>query len=295
MLPALDNPDDCPEDDNRPCRESAEELEQAEKIFTSQMSFLYSTLSALEKRVRHCALGHDVNIKLTIYTPRRLVLDEAYYCRHRMYVSWPLHLLFPEKLPAVGLIHTLVFKKGHRYNPMSDDADQMEPSLRSLDSRVMLDLASKLTSLRQLKCRSGGESWQSHIRWDSACANQYRSGWDGPLRDSRRSFADAVAAIKIPNLGEANLDFVPPHGRRFYRLALSDAGPSYANHARQLQLCASTPFLSSPTLTSTRCVRHNSVLAFQQRRTHAPLAEPRNSQHIILCGCAIRRMVLSWS
>ncbi|KAJ8115103.1 hypothetical protein OPT61_g3180 [Boeremia exigua] len=210
MLPALDDPDDDPEDELRPCRENSEDLKLANEHFSKQIEFLLSTLAKLEQRIRRPMNGRGADIKLTIYTPRRLVLDEAFYCRHRMYVSWPLQLLSPDRLPSIDFIHTLVFKNGHQYDPLSDDCNEMEPSLRSLDLRIMLDLASKMNGLRNLKCRVGGETLQSHIRWTSTYANHIRSGWDGPLRDSRKHFADALNVLRLPDLEEGNLDFMYP-------------------------------------------------------------------------------------
>ena len=210
MLPTLDDPDDVPEDEVRPCRENLVDLKRADENLSAQIRFLLSTLAKLEQHIGRSMNKHSTDIRLTIYTPRRLVLDEALYCRHRMYVSWPLHLLSPEQLPSVSFVRTLVFKNGHQYDPLSDDCDQMEPSLRSLDLRAMLDLASKMHALRTLKCRVGGETLQSHIHWRSTYANQIRRGWDGPLRDSRMDFADAVSAIQLTGLKDANLDFMWP-------------------------------------------------------------------------------------
>ncbi|KAJ4993164.1 hypothetical protein SVAN01_01516 [Stagonosporopsis vannaccii] len=211
MLPALEDPDDAPEDEVRPCRENAEQLKLANEHFSTQIEFLLSTLAELEQRIGGFTKTRCTDIKLTIYTPCRLVLDEALYCRHRMYVSWPLQLLSPEQLPFIGFVRTLVFKNGHQYDPLSDDSDEMEPSLRSLDLRVMLDLANRMKGLRTLKCRVGGESLQSHIRWNSRYANQIRHGWDGPLRDSRNHFTDALNVIELPGLEEGNFDFMYPH------------------------------------------------------------------------------------
>ena len=76
----------------------------------------------------------------------------------------------------------------------------------------MLDLASNFGNLRDLRCRAGGERWQSHIRWEWTCADQTKSGWDSPIKNLRTSLADAdaAAAADLSDLEEANLDFMFP-------------------------------------------------------------------------------------
>jgi hypothetical protein len=221
------------EDDEPTCRESKEDLQKDDEIFTSQITLLFSTLQKLEESTNDSKRNHPFNLRLTIYTPTRLVDQDAGYCHHRAYVSWPLHLLSPEQLPTISIIRALVFKNDVRLDPLRDVIEQAEPSTRSLDLRVILDLAKKLSGLEILRTRLGGEVWQSHISWPSQHAIQYRSGWDGPHRDSRHSFANAATTLELPpGLKQADLDFLFPldavdsmdHRQQMPNLAKDTAG-----------------------------------------------------------------------
>jgi hypothetical protein len=200
------------EEDGEPtCRESKDDLHRDDEVFTSQIAFLFSTLQRLEESIHDSKRNYPCNLRLTIYTPTRLMDQDAGYCHHRAYVSWPVHLLSPEELPAINIIRALVFKNDVRLDPLRDVIEQVQPSTRSLDLKVVLDLANKLSGLELLRTRLGGEVWQSHISWASECAIQYRSGWDGPHRDSRHSFADAATTLGLPSgLKQADLDFLFP-------------------------------------------------------------------------------------
>jgi hypothetical protein len=210
--PTLPGLVDCLDSDEewraRSCRDSREELKEADEIFTKQIEYLFTTLKALEDCVE--APGSSQNIQLTIYTPTRRVLDRAGYCRHRATVSWRVHLILPEQLPKVNIVRTLEFTNGTEHNFLSDDMDQGRPSLRKLDLRAILDLAGRLPLLEVLKCRVGGEDWASDIPWDSLSTNRFHHEFKGPSRDSRLHFAQATEIVQLSNLKHVELDFVYP-------------------------------------------------------------------------------------
>ena len=201
MLPALDT-----EGAHDPCRDSASELAHDNEHFTSQIQKLFSILNSLQPKMdeRNSRNG----VRLTIYTPRRWVLDSAGYCMHRVYVSWRVHLLAPEILPAIGSIDTLVIRNETDYNLLNDDMHGA--SLRTLDLRILIDLADKLPNLRNLICRVGGEDWVSYVNWAAYTANQYRHVFEGPKRDSRHSFANMAPKIQSKGLRDLDLDFLSP-------------------------------------------------------------------------------------
>lgn len=203
MLPALDT-----EGAHDSCRESTNDLAQADRHFTSQIQRLFSVLDSLQSRMNNSDFGDSV--RLTIYTPSRLVLDSALYCQHRAYVSWRIHLLAPETLPTIKFIDTLVIRNGRDYSLLNDDLDQGEPSLRSLDFRILMDLTNKLPSLRRFICKVGGEDWMSYVNWAAYTANQYRYVFEGPKRDSRHSFANLAPQMQFKDLKDLDLDFLSP-------------------------------------------------------------------------------------
>jgi hypothetical protein len=206
VLPALDTKS--PKGAHEPCRDSANDLVQADRHFTSQIHRLFSVLGSLESRMNNSDFGDGV--RLTIFTPSRLVLDSALYCQHRAYVSWRIHLLAPETLPPIKFIDTLVIRNGRDYSLLDDDLDQGRPSLRSLDLRILIDLANKLPRLRRFICKVGGEDWMSYVSWAAYTANQYRYVFEGPMRDSRHSFANLAPQMQFKDLKDLDLDFLSP-------------------------------------------------------------------------------------
>lgn len=204
MLPALDTPGE-----DHGCRESAQELADDDEHFTSQIQMLFQTLDSLQTQMKD-NLSDFGNISLTIYTPGRLVFDHALYCLHRAYVSWRIHLLSPETLPSIGFVRTLIVKNDPKLNLLDDDVSQQSPSLRSLDLRILKDLESKLPNLQKLVCRVGGEDWASYLTWDAHSANQSRHIFQGPPRDSRRTFADVASEFQAKSMTDVDLDFLSP-------------------------------------------------------------------------------------
>jgi hypothetical protein len=203
-LPALDT--EPPEGTSPPCRDSASELAQDNEHFTSQIQKLFSILNSLQSKMDE--LNFSNGVRLTIYTPRRWVLSSAGYCKHRAYVSWRIHLLNPEILPAIRFIDTLVIRNGKDHHLLNDDMHGA--SLRSLDLRILVDLADKLPNLRKLICKVGGEDWVSYVNWAAYTANQYRHVFEGPKRDSRHSFANMAPKIQSKGLRDLDLDFLSP-------------------------------------------------------------------------------------
>jgi hypothetical protein len=184
------------------CHDSASELAQDNEHFASQIQKLFRTLNSLQSRMDERDFGDGV--RLTIYTPRRWVS----YCMHRAYVSWRIHLLNPEILPAIKFIDTLVIRNGTFKDILNDD--KRDASLRSLDLRVLIDLADRLPKLRRLICKVGGEDWITYVNWAASTANQYRHVFEGPKRDSRHSFATMAPQIQYKGLRDLDLDFLSP-------------------------------------------------------------------------------------
>ena len=195
-----------PDGTSHPCRDSASELVQDDEHFTSQIQKLFSILNSLQSRIDERNFSDGV--RLTIYTPRKWVLDSAYYCLHRAYVSWRIHLLNPEILPTIRFIDTLVIRNGRDNHFLNDNMHGA--SLRSLDLRILVDLADKLPNLRKLICRVGGEDWVSYVNWAVYPANQYRHVFEGPKRDSRHSFANLAPKLQSKGLRDLDLDFLSP-------------------------------------------------------------------------------------
>jgi hypothetical protein len=204
-LPPLDKAIDWNADvDNKvhSCRDTEEELREADECFTDQIRFLFSTVKTVEDHA--IAKYGPGRIKLTIYTPTRHI-DRDNYCLHRAYVSWRVHLLNPEIFPSLASVRALRIENGisfFYYNQI----DVL--SLRKIDLKVLVDLSAKLPNIRALRCSIGGDEWldcnqDGQLRYTT-------KDWAGPRRDSRQNFAKALQAAPIPSLRDARLDFIAP-------------------------------------------------------------------------------------
>ncbi|KAF1962874.1 hypothetical protein CC80DRAFT_521817 [Byssothecium circinans] len=192
------------------CRETANELQKLDQIFTGQIIFLYSTLKALETRLgnvfdmRLGELNTPRKIHLTVYTPFRGNIDWG-FCSHRHFVSWRVHLLSPSTLPTVLSVQSLTV---HGWDVGSHLSESVE-GFRKLDLRVILDLSSKLPNLRSLQCKLGADEWLGSF--SSEALRYITHDWEGPRRDSRHGFGKAYKLITLPTtLRHVHLDFLYP-------------------------------------------------------------------------------------
>lgn len=177
------------------CRESLQELQEKDELFTSQISFVFATIRSIE------GLDSTANLRLTIYTPVR----EVTACPHRKCISWRLRLRDPGLLPEINSVRALYLEDEHIVFPL-----EKNKSLLKINLRVLIDLAVKLPNLEFLKCKIGaGSGWTDGT--DSNLARYYGRDWPGPHRDSRHDFAKAMKAASLPlSLREARLDFLHP-------------------------------------------------------------------------------------
>jgi hypothetical protein len=187
------------------CREKSDELLEKDKIFTRQIGVLFRTLKCLEDRA---GTGRTRGkLHLTIFAPRRAVKD--YPCRHLACVCWRVHLLHPETLPRLSSIHTLEFKDAVFFYPpqrgyRDPDAFELHASSK-LDLRILVDLASKITSLRQLTCNF--DTYFGGMNSAKEVTRHFSQDWAGPHRDTRHDFARLLDSITLSSLESLNLDF----------------------------------------------------------------------------------------
>jgi len=186
------------------CRESQEDLDANDEFFTKQIVFLFETLKGFEDAAREQGHGPG-RITLTIVAPDRHV--DAEICLHRRYTSWRIHLLRPASLSTLKCIHSLRIEGGDQQDPI--DHDEIDTVVCRLDLRLVLDLITKMPELENLSWVGGGDEWTPSSR-SAAIAHYYRN-YEGPRRDSRYNFAEALAIATLPkSLRNASLNFLYP-------------------------------------------------------------------------------------
>ncbi|KAL1591765.1 hypothetical protein SLS60_011764 [Paraconiothyrium brasiliense] len=188
-------------DDEYNCRESIEQLEALDQEFTRQITFLFSTMNAIEARQADVFdLGR---IHLSIYTPKRSVNREE-FCLHHTFVSWRVHLLSPATLPQLPSIqHLSVLAPEQEFY-----SDGPDPALRMLDHRILLDLSNKLPNLHSLTCKMGGGEWYGSF--ENEGLRHITRDWAGARRDSRHDFGKALLEGAISSLRHVELDLLYP-------------------------------------------------------------------------------------
>ena len=202
-LPPLDEEVDYDEQPNgAPVRDTLEDLQVADKSFTNQIRFLFSTVKTVEDR------AGSGRFKVTIYAPTRFV-DRDNYSIQRAYVSWRVHLLSPESLPDIASVRVLRIANGlHRVRK-----NWGTKTPRKLDSRVLVDLSAKFPNLEALHCSIGGDEW---LAGNPDSRQRYiTKDWAGPRRDSRHDLAKAleshlISGSRILGLRFARLNFISP-------------------------------------------------------------------------------------
>jgi hypothetical protein len=186
------------------CRDTKEELQQMDEDFSRQIHFLSATLEAVESAASKVHGTGKIN--LTLFTLTRLlqVTEDDSICLHRMFTSWRVHLLSSETLPSLTSVRTFLVK-----NAVELDFEyEHNPSLRKLDHRVLVDIASKLSNLDNMRCEIGGNEWPRGCRDDAVMYLTH--DWEGPRRDSRHDFAEALKTTVLPYLRHVRLDFIYP-------------------------------------------------------------------------------------
>ncbi|CAN9411096.1 unnamed protein product [Alternaria alternata] len=208
------------EDEEIECRESAGEIRDKSEHFTCQVQIIYKTLRTVEENAGHHAPGR---YRLLVHGPTRLLHDNSITCPHRQYSSWRVQLLNTE-MPLVYSVRSLeiynvckedtdICHDSHDYPP---DYSSWEGHELKLDLGVMVKLASRLSNLEYMGCKTGGFEWHPpfcHQGGDEEPNRHFQHDWDGPRRDARHDFASAVTRheAQLPaSLRRANLDFVHP-------------------------------------------------------------------------------------
>jgi hypothetical protein len=191
------------------CREKSNELHRKDEHFTRQIGVLFRTLKCIEDRVG--AERIRGRLRLIIFTPRRTVEDG--HCYHLVCVCWRVHLLHPETLPRLSSVHILEFKDVAFafINGMYKKPDIRHGTTSKLDLRVLIDIASKLTSLKQLKCSLRAYFHGMHVTEESI--RHFTQDWAGPHRDTRHDFARLLYSITLPSLKRMDLTLHPGFDR----------------------------------------------------------------------------------
>jgi hypothetical protein len=184
------------------CRDTVDDLKQMDQEFTRQIFFLFNTIKTVEVRTANV---YDIRkVHPTIYTPTRDI-NRNWYCPHRVFVGWYIHLLSPKELPCLRCVRYLDVENG---STIWGYYGEPVPALRKLDLRVLLDLSNKLPNLESLGCKIGGDDWQPGF--DNEEAKHFTHAWKGPRRDSRHNFGKALDVARLPNLRRVTLDFINP-------------------------------------------------------------------------------------
>ncbi|KAF1976791.1 hypothetical protein BU23DRAFT_626247 [Bimuria novae-zelandiae CBS 107.79] len=186
-------------------RESKADLDLLDQNFTRQIQVLFSMLESLDN-------FRAKSIHLNIIMPT-LPADASLWGIQRSFVSWRVHLLWQDSLPSVTCVRKLTIKRPHTTPAWGEEC----PSLRKIDTRVLLDLAKRFPNLVGLSCMLGGDEWHSNYRFGGyydTLPDIYRfitHDWIRPRRDSRVDFGKAFSANALqPNLRHVHLDFLYP-------------------------------------------------------------------------------------
>ncbi|KAH6644452.1 hypothetical protein C7974DRAFT_439786 [Boeremia exigua] len=216
--PILSSPDDSISLDSAGShlyRESASTLRILDQEYTRQIAFLFSFLRTLE--INRSENGTSNNLHLTIFLPV-LVIDRTALPLQRCFVSWRIHLLNPTSLPLLDSIQTLsIATPPLRSLTTAGDDQGLYLSVRKLDYRVLLDLASRLPNLTTLRCRMGADDLfaNSLSSWYPVIYDELRyvcHDWVGPQRETRAAFSKALEGAELRSLRHLNLDFLFPLG-----------------------------------------------------------------------------------
>ena len=186
-------------------RDDAKQLSNLDQSFTEQIMFLFETLKTVEERAENQNEPGTVRLAISPLW-RRVRRDRA--LSYHDHLSWRIHLLDPEELPALRSIRSLEIGHGWEgsVSRTADDADYRLAEAK-LDYRVMVDLVSKFPNVEYWGCRIGGNEWSS--KTEQEAAQYFTQDWAGPRRDTRQEFAKALASVRLPDsLRKVRLDFL---------------------------------------------------------------------------------------
>lgn len=230
VFPPLHHSDKSP----LPCRETPEELEAATRKFSAGIRELFNGLQSLQfyiewqkRRTNGLKpLIHPDSLHLTISIHAQHIsvpYDEGPLpCLHRVYHSRRLRLLPGDlaALPHLQWITKLTIEPATEYD---DEAMTHFAGVRPVSLSMPLQLAARLPALRELRCPWLWErapiSFAPHAEpamWGlPAPMAHYARVWEGPWRDSRHEFGDAVSGLVAglpPGLRRVRLWFWRAYG-----------------------------------------------------------------------------------
>lgn len=177
------------------CRESQQELDEKDQMFTRQIASCFGAIEAVEakavkdKAVKKPSRQSTGTIRLVVFTRTRHVHQS--YCNHRRFSSWRVHILSPDELPELYSVSDLSI-----CNPLEQDYHHRQPAQSRIDLRVIIDLASRCPNLEYLGCEIGIDEWTNSK--DLALVH-YRHNHVGPLCDTRNDFGQAILNAKLPS------------------------------------------------------------------------------------------------
>lgn len=181
-MPLLTNP---PED-RLACHETAEETAYVSAHISSRIHALYSQLAA-----RTAAADSPEPI-----VPEGIELDmeiapqsfDIYpYCDHRRYHSRRLHLQNPENLPLLSFVRKLSVESRSTYDGVGNAY-----GIRPLSLLVPLQCIAALPKVTTLVLPWMWERPMPDTSPSTPVREHYSRPWEGPLRDARHDFGNAI-------------------------------------------------------------------------------------------------------
>ncbi|WQF90284.1 hypothetical protein CDEST_15298 [Colletotrichum destructivum] len=190
-LPLFTNP---PE--NRlACHETAQETAYVSAHISSRIHALYSQLAA---HAAAAAAATATSHSSASVAPEGIALDiriapqsfDIYQdCDHRRYHSRRLHLHDPETLPVLPFVRKLSVKSAESYSGLGNLY-----GLRPLSLLVPLQCIAALPNLTTLLLPWMWERPMPYATPSTPVREHYSRPWEGPLRDARHDFGNAIAA-----------------------------------------------------------------------------------------------------
>lgn len=204
------------------CRETPEDLQAMDKDFTRQIKALFTALSALQERASSSE-SQLRKLSLEIQMARQTD-DGNKWCNHRRFISWRLHLLDPDTLPALPSVHSFRFQaKSHaHYSPF-------DHQVRPVDLCAILAITAKLPNLEDLDLPYLYERPPSGHYY--AICDHYDKPWPGPLRDARHDFARRI----LSSSSSSSSSSAPPDLRtaRLHFFEVQQFGPRFDQRCRR--------------------------------------------------------------
>lgn len=181
-LPLLTNP----RENRLTCQETAQETAYVSAHISSRIHALYSQLELAAANSSTLAAPDDEGIALSIeIAPQSFDIYPA--CDHRRYHSRRLHLHNPETLPLLPFIHKLSIKSTESYNGVCGLY-----GIRPLSLLVPLQCIAALPKLTTLLLPYGWERPMPYPSPSTPVREHYTRPWEGPLRDARHDFGNAI-------------------------------------------------------------------------------------------------------